>query len=88
MAGQEFKRERGSGRILISSRLQGTSVSEVGMLAGWGVLHVSSPFTYKHLFGCFLFCCRIVVVVLLFFPPLCHMYYSYILHCNLYSLLP
>ena len=36
-------------------RLHGTSVSEVGVLAGWGVLYGSSPFTHTHLFACFLF---------------------------------
>lgn len=68
MAGREVKRERSSGRILISKlRLQGSSVSEVGMLAGWGVLHGSSPFTYKHLLGCFLFFSFVVVVVVVGF---------------------
>lgn len=87
MAGWEVKRERSSGRILISKlRLQGTSVSEVGMLVGWGVLHGSSPFTYKHLFGCFLFFSFVVVWVFLGGGGFCFFllavkFTTHILHC-------
>lgn len=89
MAGWEVKRERSSGRILISKlRLQGTSVSEVGMLAGWGVLHGSSPFIYKHMFGCFLFFSFVVgffFVVFFFFSVT---FTTHITLYNLNSLLP